>query len=400
MATSERSAPALPLAGVDVAILVGGQGTRLGELAGGLPKPLVPILGRPFLFYVLDMLALRGARSVVLCSGYRAEVVRSTVGERWLGMPVRHSVETEPLGTAGALAHAGALLTSDRIVVLNGDTWLEPDWPALLGATSNGRVALAAVEVPSASRYGALEIDASSRVSRFAEKGQGTAPGFINGGVYCFSRDAFLALAHRAASLERDVLPALASAGRLLAATTRAPFLDIGVPEALASAADFLTRLGIAPHSMFPDRPAMDRALPKLGTCAFIVDDEGRVVFERRLDCGWWCCPGGRLDAGENLEEAVRREVREETGLEMEIVRFVGVFSDPERRTVRYPDNGDLRQLVDVAVFGRVVGGRLRISGESTDLQWFHPGKVPLNTCPPVTEAFRAAFEGESGLLR
>lgn len=399
MGTSDAP-PALPLAGLDVAILVGGRGTRLGELAGGLPKPLVPVLGRPFLFYVLDLLALRGARSVVLCSGYQAELVRATIGSRWLGMPVAHSSEAEPLGTAGALVQALPQLKSDPIIVLNGDTWLEPDWRALRSVARAGAVAVAAVEMPDPARFGRLERDADGFVTGFIEKGQGGAAGVINGGVYAFPRAALLGLKAGASSLEREVLPGWAATRTLRAVPTAAAFLDIGVPEALAAAPDFFTSLGVAPHSMFPDRPAMDRAVPRIGACAFVVDDAGRVVLERRSDCGWWCCPGGRIEPGETLEAAVQREVREETGLEMRIERFVGIFSDPERRTVRYPDNGDLRQLIDVAVVGRMTGGELRRSSESVDLRWFAPGEVPVNTCPPVTEAFRAAFLGDAGLLR
>ena len=96
----------MPLSNIDVAILVGGLGTRLRGLVDNVPKPLAPVLGRPFLFYLLDMLALRGARSVTLCSGYMAGFVKEKTGTEWLGMPIHHSVENEPMGTAGALALA------------------------------------------------------------------------------------------------------------------------------------------------------------------------------------------------------------------------------------------------------------------------------------------------------
>jgi D-glycero-alpha-D-manno-heptose 1-phosphate guanylyltransferase len=400
---SERAAtaePALPLAGVDVAVLVGGRGTRLGTLAGDGPKPLAPILGRPFLFYVLDLLALRGARRVVLCAGYRADRVREAVGETWCGMEIRHAVETTPLGTGGALVAARAHLESAQVLVINGDTWLEPDWRALLAALREAPVALAAVQVADAGRFGSLEVDARGRVTAFREKSAAGGAGRINGGVYALRRAWLDGLPTGPCSLEQDLWPRLVAAGELAALATDAEFLDIGVPESFAAAESFFTRLGLAPNPMFPDRPPAAKALPKLGACAFVVDERGRVLLERRADCGWWCCPGGKLDAGETLEQTVHREVREETGLEIEVLRFLGVFSDPTRRTVRYPDNGDVRQLVDVAVLARVTGGELRRSAESLDLQWFPPGAIPCNTCPPVTEAFRAAFLGSVGLLR
>jgi ADP-ribose pyrophosphatase YjhB (NUDIX family) len=90
----------------------------------------------------------------------------------------------------------------------------------------------------------------------------------------------------------------------------------------------------------------------------------------------------------------------EETGLEIEITGFLGLFSDPRRRTVRYPDNGDLRQLVDAAMLAHQKGGSLRRSHESLDLKWFGPSELPLNTVPPVVEMLRLAWKwnGHSSL--
>jgi 8-oxo-dGTP pyrophosphatase MutT (NUDIX family) len=85
------------------------------------------------------------------------------------------------------------------------------------------------------------------------------------------------------------------------------------------------------------------------------------------------------------------REVAEETGLQVEITGFLGLFSDPRRRTVRYPDNGDLRQLVDAALLASSIQGNLTTSSESLDLRWFSPDELPLNTVPPVVEILRAA---------
>jgi hypothetical protein len=68
---------------------------------------------------------------------------------------------------------------------------------------------------------------------------------------------------------------------------------------------------------------------------------------------------------------------------------LLGIFSDPTRRTVRYPDNGDLRQLVDAAWLATPSGGSLKKSPESLDLRWFHPHEIPLHTVPPVVEILR-----------
>lgn len=377
---------------MDAAILVGGMGTRLRGVVDDVPKPLAPVLGRPFLFYQLDMLALRGARSATLCCGYKAEMVREMVGTEWLGMPVRYSVESDPLGTGGALALAKDSLSSPLALVLNGDSWLEPDWTRFLQAAGSERseCCLALAQVPDAGRFGAVELD-GLLVTSFQEKCEDHKPGRINGGVYLLSQDLLSTLPAGAHSLEHQIFPSLLAERRLTGTVAKAPFLDIGVPESYAASGEFFSGLGIAPHSMFPDAPPTDPALPKLGTCAVIFDECGRIVLERRSDCGWWCLPGGRLDGGETLAGAAAREAREETGLDIEITGFLGIFSDPRRRTVRYPDNGDLRQLVDAVVIARPAGGKLAASPESVDLQWFSPDSLPLNTVPPVVEILREA---------
>jgi D-glycero-alpha-D-manno-heptose 1-phosphate guanylyltransferase len=391
----------LPLSGIDAAILVGGLGTRLRGVVNDVPKPFAPVLGRPFLFFLLDMLALRGARSVTLCSGYMAEFVREKIGTEWLGMPIHHSVETEPLGTAGALAHAKEFLKSSRVLVLNGDTWFEPHFPNLLAAAESSEFCIASAQVPDASRYGTLEIDPADRILAFKEKSPTASPGLINAGLYLLSRNIIDSIPPGRLSLETQVLPGLVAAARVNVFKSPSPFLDIGIPSDYAAAAAFFTQLAIAPIAMFPDFPSMENAAVKLGTCIVIFDENQRVVLERRSDCGWWCLPGGRVDPGETVLATALREAEEETGLRVEPTAFLGLFSDPRRRTVRYPDNGDIRQLIDATILAKPIGGHLAASPESLDVRWFAPHELPLNTVPPVIEILRAAYsQTNSTLLR
>jgi dTDP-glucose pyrophosphorylase/8-oxo-dGTP pyrophosphatase MutT (NUDIX family) len=395
------SARTLPLSGIDAAILVGGLGTRLRGVVDDVPKPFAPVLGRPFLFYILDMLALRGARSVTLCSGYMAEFVRKKTDAEWLGMPIHHSVENKPLGTAGALANAKNFLTSPHVLVINGDTWLEPDFQPFLENAERCDFCIAAAKVPDASRYGTLETALDGRLLAFREKSAAPAPGLINAGMYLISQKILATLPQKRTSLETEILPGLAAAGRIQVFETDSPFLDIGIPSDYAAAPDFFERLGIAPSPMFPDFPDMAQAAVKLGTCIVIFDETQRVLLERRSDCGWWCLPGGRVDPGETVLATALREAEEETGLRVEPQSFLGLFSDPRRRTVRYPDNGDIRQLIDAAIIAKPVGGGLAASHESLEVRWFAPAELPLNTVPPVIEIFRAAYTlGNSTLLR
>src|SRR4051794_27105472 len=93
-----------------VAILAGGFGTRLGELTRGLPKPMIPINGRPYLERVVESFARCGLRDIVLLTGYRAEVIEEHFGDGAnFGVTIAYSRETEPLGTGGAIREARAL---------------------------------------------------------------------------------------------------------------------------------------------------------------------------------------------------------------------------------------------------------------------------------------------------
>ncbi len=236
------SYPPLPLSNIDVAVLVGGLGTRLRPIVRNIPKPLAPVSGKPFLFYLLDRLNFRGARSITLCSGYMADYVREKVGNEWLGTPVYHSVETEPMGTAGALALAKNILLSERVMVMNGDTWLDPDFCAFAKAAEGSEFCIAAAKVPDSSRYGILEWGSDSRLISFNEKSRSQEPGYINAGVYFISQNLLASLCIKPHSLEKAVLPSLTLKGSVKVFPTDSPFLDMGVPKDYAAAADFLLR--------------------------------------------------------------------------------------------------------------------------------------------------------------
>ena len=113
-------------------ILAGGQGTRLRPLTSTIPKPVVPLVGRPFISYMLEWLRSHGVDDVILGCGHMADGVRSVLGDgESLGIRLRYIEEPNPLGTGGALKFAEDLL-DERFFMLNGDVLTDIDLTAEL----------------------------------------------------------------------------------------------------------------------------------------------------------------------------------------------------------------------------------------------------------------------------
>src|SRR5881227_3604574 len=153
-------------------ILVGGEGTRLRPLTSTVPKPVVPLVDRPFLAYMLEWLKVHGVDDVVMSMGYLATAVRNVLGDgSAYGLRLRYVEEPDPRGTAGALKYAEDLL-DERFLMLNGDVLTDIDLTAQIaqheatGATGT----LALVPVPDPSAYGLVRLHDDHAVSGFVEK--------------------------------------------------------------------------------------------------------------------------------------------------------------------------------------------------------------------------------------
>src|SRR4051812_6505672 len=114
-------------------ILVGGEGTRLRPLTSTVPKPVVPLVDRPFIVFMLEWLVRHGVDDVVMSCGFLATAVRNVLGDgSQHGLRLRFVEEPEPRGTAGALKYAEDLL-DERFLMLNGDVLTDIDLTAQLG---------------------------------------------------------------------------------------------------------------------------------------------------------------------------------------------------------------------------------------------------------------------------
>lgn len=222
---------------MDAIVLAGGLGTRLRSVVPDLPKPMAPVGGRPFLEWLLEDLARADVRHVVLAVGYRYEAIQEHFGTHYGALALSYAIEQEPLGTGGAIRQAMRYAGGGEVLVLNGDTYLELDYSALLAAHRQAKAAITmtACHVGDVDRFGALDLK-GDRVAGFAEKGRAGA-GFINGGVYLLTQTLFDgAVLPERFSFESDfLLPQLARLHPLAFPVTGA-FIDIGVPEDYARA--------------------------------------------------------------------------------------------------------------------------------------------------------------------
>jgi D-glycero-alpha-D-manno-heptose 1-phosphate guanylyltransferase len=227
---------------MEAIILAGGLGTRLNSRIPGLPKPMAPIAGRPFLEILLDALVGAGCSRVILSVGHLRDVIINHFGESYRGVPVRYVVEETPLGTGGAIRNALQEASEAAVFVLNGDTYLDVDYAQMYAAHAalGGSMTIAVALVNEMARYGGVAIDGDCATG-FIEKGR-TGPGWINAGVYALESD-FPWPDNLPArfSFETDVLAACVTQLRPAVFRCRGQFLDIGTPEDLDRAQTELT---------------------------------------------------------------------------------------------------------------------------------------------------------------
>ncbi|MBM3229299.1 D-glycero-D-manno-heptose 1-phosphate guanosyltransferase [Candidatus Parvarchaeota archaeon] len=225
-------------------ILAGGLGTRLRPLTYSVPKPMVKIEGRPFLGYLLGLVARLGVRDVLLLTGYKHEKIKDYCrdGEKW-GLEIRYCREKRQLGTGGAIINASRLIGSCALV-LNGDTYLELDLEGFLKFhKKSGALVSVLAKRGSLKDRGAVVAGRGGKVERFLEK-QGRGRGLFNTGAYLIEKRALVALKSLAKkgriekkfSMESDAFPIICRMGKLYAYKSAGRFIDMGTFRALARA--------------------------------------------------------------------------------------------------------------------------------------------------------------------
>lgn len=220
------------------AILIGGQGTRLRPFTLESPKPLLPVLNRPFLEYQFRVLRAHGVREAVLCVSYRAEDFKRAFGDgRRLGLKLSYVREKMPLGTGGAVKNAERLLGRGTSLILNGDVLNAFDIRAFLRfhRAKKAEISIALTRVKDPTLYGLVLTDMEGCVRRFLEKPSWdeVETNTINAGAYLFEPSAFSHIpVGKTYSLERGLFPErLAAGARLGGWVAPGYWIDIGTVE-------------------------------------------------------------------------------------------------------------------------------------------------------------------------
>jgi NDP-sugar pyrophosphorylase family protein len=230
---------------ITAVILAGGLGTRIRSVVHDHPKVLAEIFNCPFLTFLLEQLVNSGIQKVVLCTGHLADKVYEKYKDKYKSLRIVHSREKKPLGTGGALRFALPHITSEYILVMNGDSFVDLDLAVYLGKFFKKRCksSLLLVNVPDTSRYGKVEITKDGYITAFVEKGESCGAGWINAGIYILKKSIVATIPEgKAFSIEQEFFPKLVEKG-LCGFCIENKFIDIGTPETYLSAEEFFSEI-------------------------------------------------------------------------------------------------------------------------------------------------------------
>jgi mannose-1-phosphate guanylyltransferase len=304
------------VASTQAVILVGGKGTRLRPLTSNRPKPIVPLVDRPFMAYMLEWVASHGITDVVMCCGFLADQMVEEIGDgAAYGLHITWVSEPEPRGTAGALWYAHPHLRDERFLMLNGDVLTDMDLTAQIeqhertGAV--GTLALVPVEDPTA--YGLVRLNDDDSVRGFLEKPtpEQIDTDLISAGAYVLEPSVFdLIPKDRLVSIEREVWPALVRRGLYGCVHRGKYWMDIGTPQRyLEGTQDILAwRVRTKVAERLRDGPVDPGAEVGEGSVvdrASLVDAGATLAARVTVGSGSVVGPGARIGENVILENAV-----------------------------------------------------------------------------------------------
>lgn len=217
---------------MDAIILAGGFGTRLRSVVSDVPKPMAPVGKQPFLSYLLKYLQQYDINKVILCTGYKHQVIEEYFSSSYNQLHIEYSIEDEPLGTGGAIKKAMSIIDSDNAIILNGDTLFNINLSEFINLhdKENADVTIALKFLNDFDRYGSVVLD-GNKIIGFEEKSYKSS-GYINGGVYIINKHLFeLYSLSSTFSFEKEVLESKVAKLNIVGYKSSSYFIDIGIPE-------------------------------------------------------------------------------------------------------------------------------------------------------------------------
>jgi len=232
-------------------VLAAGRGRRLAPLTDRIPKPLVPVAGRPLIEHIINFLRAGGIEEVVVNLHHLGHLIVEALGDgSRLGVRLHYSWEDPILDTGGGIKRAEPLLRDEPFIVMNGDSLLELAVGEVVAfhAARGGIATIAVRPDPDAARYGLIELDADDRVRRVTGQPVQEPPAplrpFMFPGVHVLEPAVFEWMAPDVAfGIMRETYPRLIAAGEpVYGFVTHARWINIDTPAALANADDTLRR--------------------------------------------------------------------------------------------------------------------------------------------------------------
>jgi D-glycero-alpha-D-manno-heptose 1-phosphate guanylyltransferase len=217
----------------EVIILAGGIGSRLQHMIPGLPKCMAPVNGRPFISIIIDYLVTQKTTHFIFSLGYLHEVIEVYLTTHYPTLNKTMVVETQPLGTGGAIAKALESATGNDVFVINGDTYfpVSLDEMEKLYHQNEADLVLVSTLLNKPYRYGTISFDENQRIHSFHEKRK-LESGFINGGSYLISKQKLINESPgEIFSFETAILETKVADWAMYASVQEIPFIDIGIPK-------------------------------------------------------------------------------------------------------------------------------------------------------------------------
>jgi NDP-sugar pyrophosphorylase family protein len=229
---------------MQVVILAGGLGTRLGEQGAQRPKALMPVSGRPFLAHVIELLRGQGLSRLLLLVGHHGDQIEKAVGDgSALGVQLRYCFDgPRLLGTGGALRAALPKL-EDEFLVLYGDTFLDIDYQAVISAFRTSRMPALMTVLHNQGRWDTSNVEfRDGKLIRYSKRDRTPAMQYIDYGLAALRKEAIAELPESQRADLADLYSRLVAEGRMAGFEVFERFYEIGTPEALAETERYLAK--------------------------------------------------------------------------------------------------------------------------------------------------------------